>query len=256
MVIKKAAVLLISINLSILWAESSITWATTDDWPPVFYENPSKPLGYGGLWPQIIYELFSVRMGLEVEVVQLPWSRAQSQVRDGQLDFMVTLPTEEREGYAVICDESIMDFTMQIYTYRDHPKLEEIRKMETVADLIRLDLVTVSSLGNGWHKENIESMGVKTLYVKQEKSLPRFLALKRADIMIDSPLTMNQEIRRLGLEHQIVLTDVVLDRTSFHLMISRDSDKRELIEEVDRILSEMKADGTMSSIYDKYMALE
>jgi len=74
--------------------------------------------------------------------------------------------------------------------------------------------------------------------------------------MIDSPLTMNPEIKRLELGHLIVLTDVVFSRSKFHLLISKKSDFSDCLSRIDHFLKEMIEDGTIDRLYEEYFSIE
>ena len=238
-------------------SNDTFRWAFSDNnWIPVYYTDPANNLGLSGFWPELVHELFTNRLNLKFEVRRLPWARAQQEVRRGESDFMLTIPTDERRSYTAVSNDPVMNFSMQIYTYYGHEKLEEIKRIESAEDILRLELVSVTNLGNGWHSENIEDHGIKTYYIQSEESLPRVLANKRVDILIDAPLTMNYQIKKQDLSLQIVLTDVVLDQSDFHLLISKKSRLIDHMDEINSALNEMITDGTMALLYGKYMSLE
>lgn len=64
---------------------------------------------------------------------------------------------------------------MGLYTYKDHPKLDEIKQIKEVIDIKKLNLKPISNLGNGWHKQNIDIYGIKTLYVKEDENIIQVL---------------------------------------------------------------------------------
>jgi len=233
---------------------NTITWALADqDWAPVYYTDPASDTGLSGFWPDVIEELFVNRLNMNLEIERLPWIRAQLQVKNGESDFMVTIPTAERRTYTVVSDDPILNLYMQIFTYAGNERLEEIQKIRSVHDIAKSGLIPVTNLGNGWHAENIDSNGVQTEYIRKDESLPKVLASQRVDILIDVPLTMSYQIKKQGLSSQIVMTDVILDQTDFNLLISKKSLFTGRMAEINRHLKDMIDDGTVDKFYSLYM---
>ena len=156
---------------------------------PYLFSDPKGICGTSGLFIDIIIEVFNNRLNIPVDCKVLPWIRAQHSVEAGESDFMITIPTNKRLAYSVKTTPSIVDSYFQLYTYKDHPRLEAIEKINSPEDIVKLNLVAVASLGNGWYKSHIESVGVKTYHTVTDEWLPQFLAAKRADIMIDLKLS-------------------------------------------------------------------
>lgn len=75
--------------------QSTIIWATASQmWPPIFYQKQDGE--FAGLSYEIADLVFKQKLNLELEVNLFPWKRAQYNVREGNADFLVTLPTPER----------------------------------------------------------------------------------------------------------------------------------------------------------------
>ena len=83
---------------------------------------------------------------------------------------------------------------------------KQIDQIKTAEDIVRLNLKTVTNLGNGWHEAHMESKGVLTKYVGVEDSALRFLAAKRADIMIDALVSTNYLIKETGSTSELKLS--------------------------------------------------
>lgn len=262
--IKKILILLLTLNTFLsLYADNTessgdtITWTLAEEsWIPIYYDLKGSDSSLQGYWPELIRELFINRLSLDLKVKRLPWVRGQRQVREGESDFMITIPTDERESYALVSENPVLRLFMQIFTYAGHERMDEIKKIVSVQDILQMGLIPVTNQGNGWHEQHIDSFGVKTEHVRSDESLPKVLASKRADILIDVPLTMSYQIKQLGLSSQIVLTDVILDETDFHLLVSKKSPFADKMDEIDRVLNEMIEDGTVDKLYRKYVSME
>ncbi len=236
-------------------SENPITWVLSEeDWRPIFYNDElSLDNSIYGFWADVVKELFVQRLNMKLEIKRLPWVRGQLEIKNGESDFMITIPTAERETYTLVTDEPILNLYMQIFTYAGHDMLEEIQKIQSVHDILRMGLIPVTNLGNGWHAEHIDSYGVKTEHIRTDESLAKVLANRRVDILIDAPLTMSLQINKLGLSSQILMTDAILDQTDFHVLVSKKSPLINHMIDINRVLHEMIIDGTIDLIYGKYI---
>jgi polar amino acid transport system substrate-binding protein len=229
----------------------TITYAIGPPSVPLYELEPAKESGWKGLFIEIAEKIFD-DLGYKVVIEQYPWTRAQQKVKEGYVDFTVSIPTAERLKYALKSDEPILQMYFNIYTYADHPKLDEIRKIKTVQDIISLKLKPVTNLGNGWHKENIEDAGVTTFYVPNDENLVHFLALKRADIMIDAPIFMNYLAKENNLESKIVKTDVLFGPINFHLLVSKNSKYADLMPEINKTINKLVHNGILEQMVSRY----
>lgn len=243
----------------VLWSLTGQTRAddqtltfTFADWKPiVMMENGQAK----GLYVEILRELVEVEMGLKLAYRHRPWKRAQFEVESGHADLLVTIPTEARRGYALISKRPVFPLYFQIYTYKDHPKLDQIRKISSIKDIIEQDLTAITNLGNGWHKENVESKGVRTIEVPQDQNIAKVLAVKRADIMIETPVSMNALIRTHELSEKLVLTDVRFGPINMHIMLSKKSPNAHLMKQLDEALDKITANGRLQQLIEPYTVL-
>lgn len=234
---------------------STVTYAIGPPSIPLYELEPDNENGWKGLFIEIVDEIFTKELGYKLVVEQYPWKRAQQNVKEGKADITVSVPTAERLEYAFKSDKPILKMYLNVYTYAGHPKLKEIKEIKTVQDIIALKLKPVTNLGNGWHKENIEDEGVTTLYVPGDESLVQFLALKRADIMIDAPLFMNHLINEYKLGSKIVRTDVLFGPINFHLLVSKNSRYAELMPKIDKAIDKLALNGMLEQMSSKYSNL-
>lgn len=222
-----------------------------DDWHPIYYYSGPE-MRLEGLMAELIEALFVRELGWLPKTRPRPWARAQSEVEDGKTDFFVTIPTEAREEYAVATSIPLFHMQMNLYTYAGHPQLPLIQKVRTVEDIKELGLVLVSNQGNGWHRSNMEEKGVRTQWVRGDEEIIRFLSLKRADAMIDFALTMNHRIQELGLNEQLVQTDVIFGAIDLYVMVGKKSPFASRVEEINAALRRMRERGVFQRLWSKY----
>ncbi len=228
-----------------------VRYATMEN-PPFVIADNSQPSGVTGLYADILNDVISKRMGLSWNCVLLPWKRAQTEVQSGTADLIITVPTEERLIYSIPSDQPVFETYLHVYTYKGHPKLQEIRRIKSVEDIRRLGLVPVTNLGNNWHRENIDSAGVPTHYAPADDNIARILAAKRADIMIDLPFTMDPMIKSLGLSRQIEMTPARFGPIRFHILVSRKSSFTQSMDALNLAIDRFIQEGTRDRLIEKW----
>jgi polar amino acid transport system substrate-binding protein len=124
---------------------------STSNWPPYIYTSADGKAQ--GLYVDILTELFKNKLEMELVFQKVPWKRAQSNVENGQADFLVTVPTEKRLEYTVKSDAPLLEFYLRIFAYAHHPKLAKIHTISSGRDIKELGLIPVTNIGNGWHKK-------------------------------------------------------------------------------------------------------
>lgn len=229
-----------------------IRFAMTDS-PPLATAAPEAASGMKGLYPDILDEILTKRMGLQWTGAFVPWKRVQLEVQTGSADVFITVPSDERKAYAIPSTRPVFEEFLHVYTYKDHPKIREIRKIKTADDIQRLGLIPVSNIGNHWHQENIDAHGIETRHVPSEEILARFLAAKRADIMIETPLTMDPKIDSLGLTQQIEKTPARFGPISFHLLVGKKSPLSASMNALDQAIEQFIRDGTRERLEAEHL---
>lgn len=231
-------------------SSESITYALiANDWHPLSYvENGS----HTGLLVDIAKMIFQEEMNVEIVFNPKPWKRAQREVRLGHSDFLITVATEERRGYAVASLLPLYQMYMHVYTYQGHPKLKLINKIRSVDEIKQLMLRPVSNLGNGWHKSNIDDFGIDTIYVREDENIVRFLAQKRADIMIEAKEPMNYMINRMGLSDKVIVTNAKFGPVNFHLLMSKKSPYVTSMPKINTIIKRLVESGAIANLAERY----
>mgnify|MGYP001549118521 CR=1 FL=1 len=205
-----------------------------------------------GLFHDIISETVNKRLGKEIIWTPYPWSRCQTNVKYGKDDAILTVPTVERAIYTRTHDKPFYEKKLHIYTYNNHPRLEEIYRIQSIDDIKKAGFSVITYQGNGWHKTNIESKGITSYNSTNLVNVWKMLASKRGDRVIEWPTAALPDLQKLELEEQIVDTNIILAKMSFHLLIQKDSPHVEILNRFDEVLTEMEKAGTLSIIDKRY----
>lgn len=225
----------------------------TSEWIPMSFQNcRNEP---EGLYVDFLQKVFR-NLNAKPTVRFRPWKRAQAEVEKGVSDFLITVPTQKRLEYSVQSKEPFHLMYLHIYTYKDHPKRDLIEKIRTIDDILKLNLTAVSNLGNEWHINEIESKGVKTIYVGSETPALNFLAMKRADIMIDAIIPTNYLIRSNDLTSKIERTNARFGPLKVYILMSKKSSFINMMPEIEKAYAEVKKSGEFDKLIKGYSLLE
>ncbi len=245
--------LLATLSLNTAASEPAVIRYVALESPPMTMVDANSPPGIKGLYADTLEDILGKRLKRQWTGTLLPWKRAQAEVQSGTADILITIPTAERRTYALISTQPVYEESLYVYTFKDHPKIEKIRKIKTAEDILRLGLTPVTNLGNNWHRENIDAFGVKTHYVPAEENLAKFLAAKRADIMIDKPSSMNRLIENLKLTQQIEMTPARFGPIKFHILVSQKSPLAASMPSLNQAIEQFVKDGTRERLAAKYL---
>ncbi|MDI9246344.1 transporter substrate-binding domain-containing protein [Marinobacter sp. CHS3-4] len=227
-------------------ADNSLT-IVYDSFAQFIHTKEDEPTG---LFVDVLNEALEERMGVSVQFIWQPWQRAQYSVETGQADGMVTVATPERLDYSRAVDTPIAHSSVAVFTSKGHPRMPEIREIETVADLEGFQLLTY--LGDGWAKEKLGDIDVD-FGGKDIEAIFKKLRWGRGDLFLQSRDVTEYYIEELGYEDAIVrVPGVEFGHIEFHLMIGKASPFLPLLPELDKRLREMREDGTNHRLQQSY----
>lgn len=234
------------------WSQAPVDFATSDQYWAPFYSLNTEGKEVG-LVPDLLNLLIVQRLGMEFSINPFPWIRAQEMVKAGTMDFTISLPTPARLEYSVASDRPLYSIYFKVYVRKDHPRLGEINQVKTLDDIKSLGLTVVSNVGNNWIKTNVESRGIPTSYVRDDVTILRFLELGRADITIDSPLSLTDRIRTLGFGERILETGIKFDEVWFHILWSKKSPYYSQWPRINREITAMTSSPPYQALLKKWL---
>ena len=203
-----------------------------------------------GIYVDVLTEAIKNRLGIPVQFIQYPWKRAQLLVQNGRYDSFVTLVTPARLAYTDACQVPVVVATMGVFTYANHPRLEEMKTIRQVSDLAGYRLTTY--LGHGWAQKHLAGFNVDYSGVDL-KSVLRMIAARRGDLTVEPVEVVVYNLRKLGLKKEVIrVPGVSFGRLEFKLMISKQSPYHGIIPELDHVMAGMAEDGSLQLIHDRY----
>lgn len=201
-----------------------------------------------GIYIDIIDEVVRNGMGIPVEYHEYAWDVAQDLVKDGTADAFITVPTPERREYTEISNEPLFSDVCVIFTQKDNERLDEIQKVTSIPDLKGFKLLDYT--GSGWANQHLADFDVEWLPGIKEVLIE--LANGKGDIFVQPHILTNYNINELHLEDKIIEIPNPLDHVEFHVCVSKNSSYVNILPEFDRIIKEMKEDGSLQKIINSY----
>ena len=233
-------------------------WADDEDYWPAIYRGSNG--GPAGIFNDILTEVFA-RLDIPLEKSVYPWSRAQMMVKNGDADGMVTVYTKERAKFTVATDP-IWEIGETLFFLRTNPRACDILKVDSLEDMRDFTLVDIQ--GSGWTEEQYKIHGIKNvIWVPDTDSALNSIAAGRADIFIMFDLNAYKLLTKKRVEEgplaegfQNIITIMPnFARLPFRLLIRKDSPFAERVDDINKVLEEMKKDGTMQRIRLKYAGI-
>ena len=119
---------------------------------------------------------------------------------------MMTTPNERRWEYCVFGKEIVVPNYWNVFVAKDNPEMiEKAKKFKKLEDLKPYTLIDF--IGNGW-SESFMKDGYNIHRVPRLEQIPLMLAMKRADLIINSLNWINWWAEKKGLKDELVEIDV------------------------------------------------
>ena len=225
-------------------------WVDDAGYPPLIYRGTDgKP---AGIFYEIMTEAFR-RLDIPLKVELYPWARAQKNVAEGKADGMVTALTEARKKLFRATDP-ILTASEHIFVNRTNPRLKEIMSIRSLKEIRRFRVV--ETIGSGWTKENLHAAHIT--WVPNMDSAFNMLIKGRVDIFIANGYTGAAFVKKKIKEgnsfsegyKRIVTNPYPLRTIAFCLLIRKDSSFVRIINEFNKVIHQMKGDGTIQHILE------
>lgn len=227
------------------FAGKSMDMVYFENFPPFSWKDNGK---MQGILIDVLTEAVEKRMGIPVKHEGYPWARAQLLVKEGQADAFVSVPTPERLEYTFSSKEMVVMSTFTLFAKVGNPKIKDLKNVKRLSDLKRFKLGHY--MGSGWAKKNLEGMDVE--WAPSLDICLDMLNMGRFDAFIDVSQVIRFNIKKRGLQNQLVEIPTVLDSSSFNLCIGEKSPYTKILYRFDETMRKMKKDGTLQKIYNKY----
>ena len=225
-------------------------WVDDADYPPLIYRGADgKP---AGIFYQIMTEAFH-RLGIPLKVETYPWARAQKIVAEGKADGVITVLNDQRKRFFIGSDP-ILRASEHIFVNRNNPRIKEIMAIRSLKAIRPFRVV--ETIGSGWTKEKLK--GVRITWVPTMESAFKMLIKDRADIFLANGFVgaafLQKKIKN-GVSNSegyksIITNPYPLRTIAFRLFIRKDSPFIKILDDFNKTIHQMRADGTIRHILE------
>ena len=215
--------------------------------PYSWHESEYAPLQ--GILVDIMNESLHNQMGINITHSGYPWLRAQVMVKKGDADAFVTAATKARREFTEISSEPLFILNEAIYTRKDHPKIEEFKKIKGLSDIKEYKLLDY--IGNGWAEEVLA--GYNRHLVPTLNGVFNELVAGKGDLTVQNQATSQYTIEQLGLSDKIVELPILIENEPFYLCIGKKSPFVKILPEFDKTIRQMRESGKLQEIFDRYL---
>lgn len=225
-------------------AADTISMSYNSDWPPYSSGAGGR---VDGILPALMNEILSARMGLKVRNVGYPWKRVQASVKAGDVDAMVTVPTDARLVYAHRSSGIVYRLNMVLAVTRDGRTMKALSPDPVPSALGAHQVCDI--LGNGWGKRFFATHGLKPVIASKVDSCLRMVAKGRVDATLQAEAVLRRAIPANQLDGQLAVIPKPLGAMTFTLLLSKKSALGEdFLRRFDTVLAKMKQDGSYDAL--------
>lgn len=247
---KSLCIITLVLSLSMpVSAQDTVKWVFTN-YPPANFQAQNGQ--FKGFLRDIVVEVFTKGLNIQVDIAVYPWKRCQAKVKDGTADIMVTIPTQERLEYAVTHTRPVWIKRRVLYTYHGNSKINDIQRLSGLAAIKSGGYQVISYLGNGWVEKEVQGLGIAVTYATTVDGMYHMLAAKRGDIVIEEKSLAAPRIAEQGLSERILETKGVGSESGFHILISKKSPYAVLASRIDREIESMRSRNRFDQIFSTY----
>ncbi|CAN2039525.1 polar amino acid transport system substrate-binding protein [Candidatus Magnetomoraceae bacterium gMMP-15] len=200
----------------------------------------------GGIAVEIISEIFN-RLNIEVDMQLYPWNRCLAQMKVGRRDgLMMVIKTPEREEYMAFTESLIKDHWLFYFLAGRKSPIE----WNTYEDMKPYKIGITAGYGYGDEFLNAaEKFSLQIDEVKTDLHNFKKLLAKRTDVFIclenvaNKTISMNPE-----LKGKFKTACKSLWELEMYMTFSKKSPAVKLLPQVNKIIRQMREDGTMDKI--------
>ncbi len=231
--------------LSQIKEKGVITVATEGDWSPYTYhdEKTNELVGFDVELGKLIAD----KLGVEVEYKETDWDSILAGVQSGAFDLGINGITysDDRAKSFNFSEPYLYDQTVLIV-------LESNTDINSFEDI--KGKVNTNSPGSSY-AEMAEEYGATNQYITTFSDTIQLLTRGDADCTINSLSVFNDYLREKGDDAGIKIVDKTEPEKTV-IASKKDDSTNSLIEEVNKILEELRNDGTLAELSNKYFGYD
>lgn len=226
--------------------------AWDDDYPYAFQLSP-EDIQPSGLNIELAMAVLA-ESNCQLRFLKMPWARALVELSQGRIDIIGgAYPNQERQQYARYSKinfyfENVLFIRTDISNNVALHTLSDIQKNQLKVG-VQIDVY----YGEAFDTLKLSPDFSRLIYPNtSRKALWGMLGLGRLDGVIADARSGQEEVKKLNLSSIIVPSNLVITNQASHFIFSKKSVKQEFVENFDKTLNKLKANGLVKAILEKY----
>lgn len=216
--------------------------AFSDGDPPTSWSNDHH--NALGLLPELAEAVFKRISDIKLESKPFPWPRAKLMAEQGQVDALLTYPSESRQAYLLFTDEPtyLIDYGYIIFS-RDNPSANQLASINDYRQLADFMLVTEGPENiDSWEDQNLEREIYPRTYVNKAVQMFHLVFRRQSgDYFIRNVEEAKYIAHDLGYDDKFAYKKVTFDTQNilpFHLGVQRSHPQaKRIIEKINAVQS-------------------
>ncbi|SFC92494.1 substrate-binding periplasmic protein [Pseudoalteromonas denitrificans] len=219
-------------------------YLVSTEFPPYVYEENERIKGFN---VDLIEEIFK-RMNVPIEIHLVPWARAVKMIKDGTADGLFPFfKSVNRLKFTDYSDAYTSEDTT-LFVLKNSP----IQWNGDLSSLSPYQFGRVRGYNSGPQFEHLLEKGIIEISVatKTSQNIKKLLA-KRFDIMVEERHVVRFELKKMGRIGEIKQLAIIQKNLSY-LGFSKKRKRKATIKAFNKILKQMKSDGSYQRIIDDF----
>lgn len=214
-----------------------------DPWPPYTLGEVSKE-PTGGIAVEFANEIFG-RLQIETEIKLYPWKRCLNQMETGQRDGLLLLTkNKEREEYMVYSDKIMSDRDLIWYKKGKNIQWDDLEDLKEY----RIGKTAGFNYGDKFN-EAAKKYSFTIHTASGDWNNFKKLDANRIDIFICNETAAKSIFKEdPELAGKFEYANKPLKSVDFHMSFSKKSEAVKILDDVNRVINELKEDGTIDRI--------
>jgi polar amino acid transport system substrate-binding protein len=200
------------------------------------------PDGLKGANPTIL-RLVAKEAGFDVAFQALPWLRAQSMVKSGELDALMTIPNAERSEYCLFTTEPVAIYKLALVYSKSNANLAALGAASMIGDLKNFLYL--------YNDKDDNSTKRAPLFAKSDaspsnESMLKKIAASRGDFTLLSMVRAKYLAKTLGIADSLEIRAFGSETVTHHFGLRRGfPNAEEIVAAVDAVSAKFRVDGRM-----------
>jgi cystine transport system substrate-binding protein len=214
------------------------------DWQPFSYhDSANKLVGYDVEVGQNVAK----KLGVEANIVEAAWDGLFAGLSSGTYDVVINGVdvTEEREKTFSFSDPYAYDHTVLV-TKSDNTSIQSFEDLKGKK--------TANSIGSTY-MELGEQYGATVSGVETLSETMELVKNGTVDATINAQTSVQDYLKTTG-ETSLKVVDISEDATSYAIPMVKNDDNKTLVEAVNKALQELRDDGTLAKLSQKYFGAD